>query len=97
MKKTKGPDRGMQRPVQHFSPEYLAATRDASPEQVLRFLEDFRLLQAPATRSKSISLRVPEPLLAAFKRRCELEGVPYQSRIKTLMHDWLSGIPQGKP
>ena len=77
--------------VQRFTAEHLAATRDATPEQVLHFLEEFRQLQAPAVRSKPISLRVPEPLLAAFKQRCALEGVAYQSRIKVLMRAWLEG------
>ncbi|RLA33394.1 MAG: hypothetical protein DRR03_07720 [Gammaproteobacteria bacterium] len=79
------------KPVQTFTTDYLALTHTATPEQVLRFLEDFRLLQAPAVRSRPISLRVPEPLLAAFKQRCALEGIPYQVRIKELMRGWLEG------
>ena len=75
--------------VQNFTTEYLEQTADASPEQVLQFLEDFRLLNAPSASSKPISLRVPEPLLAAFKQRCAMEGVPYQARIKELMQRWL--------
>ena len=81
------------RPVQHFSDEYIEQCKSASPEQALRFLEEFRQLQMPARAAKSrlISLRVPEPLLAAFRQRCEQEGVKYQAQIKRLMQEWLVG------
>jgi len=79
------------KPVQNFTTNYLKQTTGATPEQVLQFLEEFRQLHAPTARSKLISLRVPEPLLAAFKQRCALEGVSYQARIKELMRDWLAG------
>ena len=39
--------------------------------------------------SRAISLRVPEPLLIAFKSRCEAEGLSYQRQIKSLMLDWV--------
>jgi predicted DNA binding CopG/RHH family protein len=59
-------------------------------DQVIRFLEDFRNLHAGRpTRSKLISLKVPEDLLQAFRQRAELEGVPYQAQIKRLMRKWL--------
>lgn len=77
------------RPVQRFSIEYLQATRQVSADEVVRFLDDFRRLHAPARPSRLISMRVPEPLLAAFKARCEMEGSRYQTRIKQLMTDWL--------
>ncbi len=80
------------KPVQYFNTEYLDNTSDASPEQILRFLEGFRLMQAPATpasRSKMISLKIPEDLLRLFRAKCEVEGVKYQSQIKTLMVQWL--------
>ena len=79
------------KPVQHFSDDYLAKCRDASPDEVLAFLEEFRLMQAPGDRSRSISLRVPESLLAGFRSRCDIEGVAYQTRIKELMRRWLEG------
>jgi predicted DNA binding CopG/RHH family protein len=34
-------------------------------------------------------MKVPEPLLAAFKLRCGAEGARYQSKIKQLMQEWL--------
>ena len=75
--------------VQLFTDEYLEQTKDADPEAILEFLESFRLLQGKQDRSKLISLKVPESLLNSFRRRCELEGVRYQTQIKQLMRDWL--------
>ena len=78
------------RPVQFFSDEYLERCRAMKPAEVLEFLENFRLLHGRgASRSRLISLKVPEHLLEAFRGRCRLEGVRYQTQIKRLMGDWL--------
>ncbi len=77
------------RPIQYFSDEYLAQCRKMSTEQILEYLENFRLLNAPTAKLKGIDLRVPEPLLAAFRKKCELQGLRYQSQIKQLMQAWL--------
>ena len=82
------------KPLQRFSDEYLESTRDVRADEVIRFLDDFRQLHAPAAPSRLISMRVPEPLLAAFKYRCALEGRRYQTQIKRVMTVWLeSGAP----
>ena len=79
-----------ERPLQRFSDAYLDRCRQLTSEDVVRFLEDFRKLHGAATaRSRLISLKVPEPLLAAFKAKARLHGVPYQTQIKTLMQAWL--------
>ena len=78
------------RPVQRFSDEYLARCRDLSPGDVVRFLDDFKRVHASReSRSRLISLKVPEPLLAAFKTKARLGGVRYQTQIKNLMRQWL--------
>ena len=77
------------KPLQRFSAEYLDSTRSVSPDHVVRFLDEFRQIHAPDRPSRLISMRVPEPLLAAFKNRCRLEGTRYQTRIKELMAEWL--------
>jgi predicted DNA binding CopG/RHH family protein len=80
------------RPVQYFSKEYLDQCRKMTSEQIISFLEDFRTLQAGAVepnKSRLISLKVPEPLLASFKTKARLSGVPYQTQIKRLMKDWM--------
>jgi len=77
--------------VQYFSDEYLEQCKKMTPEQIVRFLDDFRQLQGvqPESRSKLISLKVPEDLLRAFRTRCDMEGVKYQTQIKKLMSSWL--------
>lgn len=79
------------RPVQYFSREYLKQTRRMSPEEVLQFLEDFRLMHEKPAASRLISMKVPEPLLAAFRFKCSERGVKYQTRIKELMTAWVQG------
>ena len=77
------------RPLQRFSADYLETIRDISADEVVRFLDEFRQLNAPPRPSRLISMRVPEPLLAAFKAKCKIEGTRYQTRIKQLMLEWL--------
>ena len=81
------------RPVQYFSKEYLEQCKRMKPEDILRFLDAFRGLYSPAARreSRSISMRVPENLLEAFKAKANLHDVPYQTQIKRLMMDWVTG------
>ena len=38
---------------------------------------------------KLISIKIETDLLEAFKTKARLDGVPYQSRIKAIMRDWL--------
>ncbi|MHC4427428.1 MAG: CopG family antitoxin [Planctomycetota bacterium] len=79
--------------VQYFSDEYLEHSRRLTPDQTVEFLEQFREMQTPAPRSRLISMKVPEPLLNAFKLRCRAEGLRYQTQIKELMRLWL-GSPR---
>jgi len=83
------------KPVQYFSEEYLEQSKQASPEQVLAFLEQFRLLQGKTdiqtkVSSKLISLKVPEDLLATFRAKCGVHNLKYQTQIKVLMEEWLN-------
>ncbi|MFX4228245.1 MAG: CopG family antitoxin [Porticoccaceae bacterium] len=77
-----------------FSPEYLIQCQKMSPEEIVRFLDQFRCIHgAPSklqAKSKLISLKIPEDLLQAFKAKADLEGMRYQSQIKALMREWLS-------
>ncbi len=89
---------GRPRPVQYFSDEYLERCRALKPIEILEFLESFRLLHGHrASRSRLISLKVPEDLLDLFRRRCALEGVAYQARIKQLMREWLQIVSGADP
>lgn len=80
------------RPLQMFSDTYLEQCAGMSPEQILRFLDEFRTLQSPRRRPKSrlISIKVPVDLLRAFKARADLHRIPYQTQIKRLMMEWLT-------
>lgn len=81
------------RPVQRFSDEYLEQTKGITPEQAVRFVEDARTLyfarQRPA-RSRLISLKVPQPLLRAFRSKADALGLRYQTQIKKLMEAWVT-------
>ena len=83
------------KPVQYFSDEYLAQCKDMTPEQIIQFLDDFRQLHGQQnksrSRSKLISLKVPENLLNIFKKQATLVGTPYQTQIKILMKEWVLG------
>ncbi len=76
--------------LQLFSDEYLQQCRKLTPDQVIRFLDDFRRLHGkrPA-RSKLISMKVPEDLLNTFKAKAKMINMPYQTQIKTLMKEWV--------
>lgn len=61
---------------------------------LLQRLENLRFYQQleekrELGKSKLISMKVPEPLLEAFKQKSQVLGVPYQTQIKVLMKDWL--------
>ena len=78
------------KPLQTFSDEYLARCAEMSPEDIVRFLDDFRRIHGSARApSRLISMKVPENLLAAFKAKARLAGTPYQTQIKKLMTTWL--------
>lgn len=80
------------KPVQYFDKEYLEQCRKMSPDQIIRFLDDFRQLHGAGVRSKSklISIKIPENLLSAFKAKARLIDVPYQTQIKKLMKTWVT-------
>ncbi|MCX6125298.1 MAG: CopG family antitoxin [Proteobacteria bacterium] len=71
-----------------LNPQF-AAMDDAT--SVLKFLEEFQKLANPANRlpSKLISIKIPLPLLNAFRFKANQMGVPYQTMIKKLMEEWL--------
>jgi predicted DNA binding CopG/RHH family protein len=80
------------RPVQYFSKEYLEQCKEMTPEQIIQFLDDFRILHGSTENSKSklISIKVQENLLNAFRTKSKLQQVPYQTQIKKLMKAWVT-------
>lgn len=56
----------------------------------MQFLDSFRNLQnLDKAKSKLIALKVDENLLKAFRKKCELNGEKYQTKIKELMRKFL--------
>ncbi len=80
--------------LQKFSDEYLEQCQKLSTPEIVRFLEDFRLLHGEKTSSVSrlISIKIHEDLLRAFKLKAEIEGTRYQTQIKKLIRMWLMNL-----
>lgn len=81
----------MKRATQHFSESYLKESQRLSPTDVVRFIEEFQRIhsQSEAGDSVMISLRIDRGLLEAFRTRAKLEGIRYQTKIKSLMEEWI--------
>jgi hypothetical protein len=80
--------------VQYFTDEYLEQSRKLTPDEVLRFLDDFRRMHAARDDpTRLISLKIPESLLRTFRARCQIENLRYQTQIKALMRKWLETVP----
>jgi len=55
----------MNRPIQYFSKEYLANCKKMKPEEIIEFLENYRLLVSPTTeKCQPISLKIEPSLLS---------------------------------
>ena len=76
--------------LQIFSEESLKNTKGMTPEQIIKFLEDFRSLhlKKEPVKSKLISIRIPEDLLNVFKVKSKINKISYQAKIKELMKEW---------
>lgn len=76
--------------VQYFSEEYLEQCKSFSTEAILEYLDNFRLMQQPSDKTRLISIKIPESLLASFRVKSELHKTKYQTQIKKLMTDWVN-------
>jgi len=79
-------------PTQYFADEYLEQCKQLNSDQIVRFLDDFRLINRHLKRSvtKLVSIKIETDLLNACKVQAQLDGVPYQARIKKLMRESLA-------
>lgn len=79
------------RPIQLASKSQLLDQDLDDVTPIVQFLEDFRAMTDPRAQQKSklISLKIPEPMLAAFKYKSARANTPYQTKIKQLMAEWL--------
>ncbi len=89
----KKPAKDIKRPVQLASKSQILDQDLDDVTPIVQFLEDFRNMMDPRARHKSklISIKIPEPMLAAFKYKASQAKTPYQTMIKTLMAEWLAG------
>ena len=91
--KSTKPAKDITRPVQLASKAQILDQDLDDVTPIVQFLEDFRNMMDPRARHKSklISIKIPEPMLAAFKYKASQAKTPYQTMIKTLMAEWLAG------
>jgi predicted DNA binding CopG/RHH family protein len=83
----------MNKGIQYFSEEYLKRCEGVTPDQIIEFLENYRLLFSRVReKNRLISLKIEPSLLKTFKRKAELEGISYQTQIKKLMREWLENF-----
>jgi len=47
-------------------------------------------MQQATDKTRLISIKIPESLLASFKAKSELHQLKYQTQIKKLMTDWVN-------
>lgn len=80
----------MKKPIQYFTKEYLQRCAEMTPDQIIEFLENYRNLVANVhEKCQLISMKIEPSLLKAFKQKSRLEGIPYQTKIKRLMNEWV--------
>lgn len=80
----------MKKTIQYFNPEYLEKCKAFSPGEIIEFLENYReLVYSTPEKCQPISLKIEPSLLNVFKQKAKLEGIPYQTKIKQLMKEWV--------
>jgi predicted DNA binding CopG/RHH family protein len=59
--------------------------------EVMNFIENYKRMVDPQSKkpSKLISIKIPVPLLEAFRYKAEREKIQYQTKIKQLMMEYL--------
>jgi predicted DNA binding CopG/RHH family protein len=79
------------KPLQLAKREQIIAPNIEDVTEVMNFIENYKRILDPRAkkRSKLISLKIPEPLLEAFRYKAEREKTPYQTKIKQLMMEYL--------
>lgn len=79
--------------LQYFSDEYLTQCAAMTPTDIAQFLDDFRQVHGAklvdSQKSKLISIKIPLPLLTAFKTKAAFQNNRYQTKIKELMTAWV--------
>mgnify|MGYP006386283891 CR=1 FL=1 len=80
----------MKKPVQYFTQDYLDRCAGMTTDQIIEFIENYRNLVGSAPeKCRLVSIKIEPSLLNAFKQKASLKGIPYQTKIKQLMREWL--------
>ncbi len=82
----------MKNTIQYFSDEALRRGKRLSTEEIIVFVENFRILLAETKepdKSILISLKVPSRLLSTFRLVANAEGKKYQTKLKELMKEYI--------
>jgi predicted DNA binding CopG/RHH family protein len=98
-KKSRNKSKPAERPVHYFTKEYLESVKDATPTQIVRYLEESKRIYYAGLKDNAekqeastlINIRIPTDLLDAFKATAELHNTKYQTLIKKLMRDYIGG------
>lgn len=79
------------KPLQLAKREQIIAPDIEDVTEVMNFIENYKRMLDPRAqkRSKLISIKIPEPLLEAFRYKAAREKTPYQTKIKQLMMEYL--------
>lgn len=82
----------MKKTIQYFTQDYLKKCSTLTPDQIIDYLENYRLLVAKKLPEKCqlISIKIEPSLLNAFKQKANRNGIPYQTKIKQLMQEWMN-------
>lgn len=77
--------------IQKLTKEQIKWGLSLSIEERLKFAENFMHLahNSGESKSKLISIKVPEDLLKLFRAKCTSQKLTYQTQIKELMKQWL--------
>ena len=76
--------------VQYFTEEYLEQCRGASPEAVLEYLENFRLMLAQESDEDCLKLDLPASLIHRLRIKCGQEGGDASAIVEALIEAWLN-------
>jgi predicted DNA binding CopG/RHH family protein len=79
------------RPLQLAKREQIVAPNVEDVTEVMNFIENYKRMLDPRYKkpSKLISIKIPEPLLEAFRFKAGREKIPYQTKLKHLMMEYL--------
>lgn len=91
----KVPDPKVETPILQYTKPDAVFDSPEDVTSIIEFLENFQKMLDPRAQHplKLISIKMPVPLLEAFRARSKLVGIPYQTLIKKIMLEYLQKNP----